>query len=316
MSPKMRNIRLDMIRTLITVLVCFRDRGHWLIQTHRLTDDASNVNASGNQFTFDSIKHLRFPSAIECGIYFCALKYNGVVQSGKLYEQVLETFTNSSGHMIPDSIGQDYLMINPPASFFHNTSGPIEPSGSGAFSVQYRGFAPVASLLRKIFVGAAYSSAQGTVVSSTSNVAALAADYNFQQMSDLISNLALSMTTDIRTRASELDTAAMIRGGAYQDLPHVQARWAWLTLPVLLLVATLIFLIATMIQSHRQNEVLWKSCGLGSFYHPLTEEALAELGDVTEPWELERAAKQLWVRREATGKGEKLVLKRRELVTQ
>ncbi|KEQ71957.1 hypothetical protein M436DRAFT_73700 [Aureobasidium namibiae CBS 147.97] len=68
------------------------------------------------------------------------------------------------------------------------------------------------------------------------------------------SNLAAFMTNALRTQ----DGMQSI-GIAWQSVTFIQVRWAWLTLPAVLVVAAGVLLRMTVLQSQRNNTVLWKT---------------------------------------------------------
>ena len=63
--------------------------------------------------------------------------------------------------------------------------------------------------------------------------------------------LAVALTNTMRSSSS----SEMVHGKAYSKEAYMAVRWQWLTLPLSLLILSVVFLVATIIQSAREDEV-------------------------------------------------------------
>jgi hypothetical protein len=79
-----------------------------------------------------------------------------------------------------------------------------------------------------------------------------------------------------QVKAPELQTSS--RGTVLAERPFVHVRWRWMTLPVILEVMGLIFLVVTVRTTGRLNLPLWKSSAIVMLYHGL-DQNLVERGE-------------------------------------
>lgn len=126
---------------------------------------------------------------------------------------------------------------------------------------------------------------------------------NLSSLPTMMSNLAKSMTKNIRNA----DTSHPAVGTVRQGVPFVLVWWQWITLPCALQLLTLVFLVGTMVDSVRRGAMLWKSSSLATFYHPLTHDGRTKLGATMHPRDMEMTAAEMIVRWERTDHGYRLV---------
>ena len=72
------------------------------------------------------------------------------------------------------------------------------------------------------------------------------------------------------SRGNLPDTIAT--GIALKAETYVHVRWAWIALPVLDLLAAVIFLLVTIIRASRERIPVWKSSSLATLFTGLTED--------------------------------------------
>jgi len=102
-------------------------------------------------------------------------------------------------------------------------------------------------------------------------------------------SIALGMTNALMNNISSPSHAQA--GIAYNTETYIHVRWAWLILPVLLALTTLIFLVLVMIQTSNGRRAIWKSSLLPLIFHPIRLEP-EQLPGETIP-EMERCAKTI-----------------------
>ncbi|KAF2732771.1 hypothetical protein EJ04DRAFT_578178 [Polyplosphaeria fusca] len=72
---------------------------------------------------------------------------------------------------------------------------------------------------------------------------------------------------------SATDSIEMVNGSAFDQVSVVEVRWEWLSLPLCLLVFTLIFLVATIVQSSMEQDVgVWKTSATATLLYGLPDD--------------------------------------------
>ena len=71
--------------------------------------------------------------------------------------------------------------------------------------------------------------------------------------------LALSMTTAIRSNEFYPEGLRPVAVSVTKEIPLIQVRWAWISLPLILQVAVLILLCYTIERTSRQRLPIWKN---------------------------------------------------------
>ena len=225
------------------------------------------------------------PSAYECTLFWCVQEIKASVSDGIYDEEVLTTWSdaslqnlgcdpNSHPYCEPtDLLGSDkFSLIGYP-----NNSTPSAPNFSLGIATQVT----FGTYLSNLFTGNVTSTEtaqdlgfssdfMGALVPSRSS-GAEDSGTNLTNVPELIRNLSQSMTTRMRQSAVS-DPAAQIIGDAYALEVFVQVRWGWLTLPLVLLLLTLYFLLASIRESKKANVMSWKSSSIALLFHGLAED--------------------------------------------
>lgn len=84
-------------------------------------------------------------------------------------------------------------------------------------------------------------------------------------VSEFVSNIARATSNQVRRTVNQGDTRAeTVQGTAWSQRTLVQIRWYWISLPVILLVMSLGFLLTTIIRSAKEDEMIgvWKTSAL------------------------------------------------------
>jgi len=102
--------------------------------------------------------------------------------------------------------------------------------------------------------------------------------WNYYEYADglnmLMSDLAVSMTTAFRGFNGAVDT----NGKSITVESYVHIRWGFAVLPIAAVVATLIFLLATMTMTHTSGTQVWKSSALVPLLHGLDHHTKERFG--------------------------------------
>lgn len=107
-----------------------------------------------------------------------------------------------------------------------------------------------------------------------------------------IERLATVMSRSIRAHSIKKEIVA---GESIIDETYVRVRWAWISLPVIILITSLIFLAATIVKSSsEQNEIgIWKTSSLATLMHGLNEPVQKSVGPLRRMRDVRSAAKNL-----------------------
>jgi len=113
---------------------------------------------------------------------------------------------------------------------------------------------------------------------------------NNGNISQTFDNIAAAMSRQIRMGPNETSVV----GPAQTVVPYIRVRWAWISLPVALVVLSVAFLIVSVAFSSEAGQHVWKSSSLVTLFHRLEACSPDELAlDSTE--EMEYAGKAISV---------------------
>lgn len=113
----------------------------------------------------------------------------------------------------------------------------------------------------------------------------------------LMEDLATSMTVAMRS----FNGAVPHAGLAWTWESFVQVRWAFITVPVLVVVLTALFLLAAIWRSQQSHTKLWKSSALAMLFHGLDHDAREKLGSTGTLEEKKRRAREVKVQLDGEG---------------
>jgi len=108
-----------------------------------------------------------------------------------------------------------------------------------------------------------------------------------------LTNLTKAMTNDMRSRFSG---TKRIDGTAWSSERFVEIRWAWITLPAVSLVGSLVLVCATIAKGRRSQAPVWKSSSLATLFHGLSEETRNRIGPDSATSQIEALSTKLRVR--------------------
>lgn len=81
---------------------------------------------------------------------------------------------------------------------------------------------------------------------------------NFKELEHLVSRIATSMSNGLRTDVGSIPVFEQ----TLSRIPYVNVRWAYLALPISVILMTLRFLVAVMVTNRRAEAVMWKTHAL------------------------------------------------------
>ena len=210
----------------------------------------------------------QMPQAAECALYFCVNTYNVSVTNGVTTSEILSTWHNETGNPTTGSagigIGASDGILQPPKSDLS-----LDISENSTFWIPSGTIAAMKEYLNVTFTGFVNVSG-GEVDASDGPVFVndvMQALNLTQNITALMEGLATSMTSYLRNVGGNNETTAI--GTTSKMETYVHVRWAWLGLPIGLLILSTIFLIITMITSKRRGFAIWKTSSLAMLFHGL-----------------------------------------------
>jgi hypothetical protein len=113
------------------------------------------------------------------------------------------------------------------------------------------------------------------------------------RLDGMFNNLVMSMTQNIRTRSNANRT---IRGYASLDRSIIKIEWPWITLPLVVLILVLGFLIAVSIKTQQVGLEPWKSSSIATLFHGLNAKSFSDLRAIRTIHAMDATAGRLAVR--------------------
>ena len=120
--------------------------------------------------------------------------------------------------------------------------------------------------------------------------------WNYYEYADglnmLMSDLAVSMTTAFRGFMG----AEPVNGTSISFESYVHVRWGFAILPVAVVLATFLFLIASVVMTSRSQTKLWKSSALATMFHGLDHDTRAKFDAEESLEQMKKQAKKIKVK--------------------
>ena len=238
------------------------------------------------------------PWATQCTLAYCLQTFNSSVINGVITENVTQTIANSSvvdivhtNASVPVSLtapdNTTYIIGEGAMLGIKSWFGTLFGSGSATRNDS------LTSSTRSddtVVVNLTVGISSGTTYFDSDIIQTFYWDYYEYAtgLEDAISDLATSMTVAFRS----FNGAVPVKGQAFTFETYVHVRWAWITLPVLVVVLTGFFLAAAIFRSSRTKTKLWKSSALAMLFYGLDGEARKVF---KRPGSLEE--KKMWAKR-------------------
>ena len=219
------------------------------------------------------------PWATQCSLQYCVQQLNSTVQNGVLTENVTATYTNATvldirpnleagnpvpalittGSNITYTVGMGSILGIQQwfASIFRNATASRSASSSSSQNLSNN---PSSNIVVNLTVGVS----SGETYFDTDMVQAFYW-YYYEYPSGLAmltTSLAQAMTNHFRSSGGAVPVAGVTR--TLQS--YVGIRWAWITLPVVTVASTAVFLVAAIVTSKRRRIEVWKSNALATLF--------------------------------------------------
>jgi hypothetical protein len=250
----------------------------------------------------------------ECVLYFCWQKMQSTMTTGELTERVVSTWTDDKIPFYPDTAemetddtgGMGAASTISGTVFRGLQNGLIDLLTANEYAQMaeggreiYAAYGPFQSLQGIGSTRTAqiiYQAQSGTVP-----VDGIGDDVEDNQsnnktipsvgLGNLLQNISISITNLIRNVDN---TTTPVVGQVWNTETIVRVRWIWFIYPIAVIVLTLLFLVATIVQSSTQHIKVWKSSILAVLFHgynPVYDSPSGTLNNI----QMEAHAKQVKV---------------------
>jgi len=206
------------------------------------------------------------PTTNECALYFCVKTYNASVVNGVLNSTLVASWTSDTGTPTVGAAlgstgmdGTQDAVLQAPVDGVNGNHTYVIPAGS---------LANLRAWLNVTLQGTmntSFSKVDGTIWAKD----VIQALNETTDWNGLMSGVALSITSYIRSDASGLPGVVQVNGTAYKIETYVHVRWRWIALPIVLVGLSIVFLVATILKNENKRALAWKSSSLALLFHGL-----------------------------------------------
>lgn len=210
--------------------------------------------------------------AWQCALYFCLQTYNASVTNGVPVEDVVSSWSSDLGTPLPTikQFPTDY--VDTDDATFTRPVDSLVKGGNDTFFIPSGTIAAMATYLNRTMSGS-----QLMQHSETDNINKWPNDVmqalnSTVNIASLMDGLATSVTGFMRqsdNRGNLKDRTTT--GVALKHETYLHVRWAWIVLPAVALILSVLFLIMTMILASKQRIPVWKSSSLPVLFHGLVD---------------------------------------------
>lgn len=233
-------------------------------------------------------------TANHCSLYWCINTYSTSVKDNKVKETLLDTYHDAGARYY---LGHLDLLLpakgNSSASIFTVEDDASKPLTQWLVDkLQFNNTPPV------------WCSPRGTSMLEKSKETEFVQVLLNASIPDSFSKIAAGITKHVRSETSKFQESAIgssgiewnysplepARGTSWTVQTQLHVRWAWITLPVVLAILTMIFLLMTALQSRKRGLDVWKSSTIPLLYSGLNPGIQRELRAVVDPMQTEGLA--------------------------
>ncbi|KAL2882136.1 hypothetical protein SGCOL_002398 [Colletotrichum sp. CLE4] len=187
--------------------------------------------------------------AAECALWYCLQARNISVESGKLKDVIVDTWSEVSGVSTPD--GRNVTFANIPANFNAEAG---KSYGMGPFQMYaMQGYAKT-NIIGNV-------SADGTleIVFTSASPFADGMHASFGDVGSWMERLTRSLTNDVRLNSNDTTSDDAFRGTVMTSQVVIVVRWGWIVYSVALVAVSTIYLVAEVVRTNRKGLLPWKS---------------------------------------------------------
>lgn len=251
------------------------------------------------------------PVAQECMLSWCAKTISPSFSNGQYQETIRSTVIETNSSKVLDQITAEMTAEGPEYFDWSNvtvhganpgTTYEISNTSQAYIGIMFDYYLPA-------FLTSANLSAQPQLrIQNFAGYVPVMTQYPYNpwappnNISGHVDRLATALTNIIRTPSSNNNTENVF--GSRVPETYIQINWHWFSLPIILLLSTLAFLLATIRKAATEhNGVIWKSSSLATLTNGLSDATKIEVGP---PWHLVRVretAENTYVRLRVTKQG-------------
>jgi hypothetical protein len=253
--------------------------------------DALIVSAADG--SVDSVYTKKLPVAQECVLSWCVKTLHSSYSWGAYKEEVVDTFLNTTSAEWPWWT-QNWPELDMTETEFRANITIVPPSIDGnttVFGISNETFLDGTLILDEIFpsmLTVSNASAPPFIkvrTSFTDKVMFRAVRFSPwlapNNITHHMERMAQAMTNVIRSDSSSND---LITGTAYSLETYVAVHWAWLTFPLIMLLLSIVFLVATMLKTsgHSHGDIgTWKTSAMPTLMYSLPKDMQNDLVSTT-----------------------------------
>jgi hypothetical protein len=224
------------------------------------------------------------PVLKECVINWCSKMMQSLYFGGSLHDEVVETYSLDPGFQagfIYDKDGHS------PMSFTAPDNRTVVIGNGTTYEIRAMIQEDIPPLRYQVTDSAFYNYSS----------------WGFHQqrpydIDPFLTSLTTYVTDTLRSAANGTE---VIQGTAWAPEQFVSIRWAWISLPILLLFSSLLLVLVTIVKSRRGGTAAWKSSVLATLLHGLTENVRDKFDPGLSPSEIEVISRQLRVQLKTEG---------------
>jgi hypothetical protein len=268
--------------TLNNLSIAYAERGSLMVDI--LVLRLRGLTNSGDDVTF----------AQECVLQYCVKNISAVQRNGELIETEHDTWSNNSETARKFYLG--YLQSDSAACiplYF------LQPPGQQRiFRVGHAAQVQMTSWMDRQLRGtASRQPPDGGEFFGSDQIQGIDAAFDQDEtgLQQAMDNVANAMTTALRMSSSD-----MAQGVVFVSEVYISIQWAWVTLPLLLYVLAVGFVVSIAWRCGRNTEGVkvhvWKNSLVTALFHGLDHEIVVKVGDLNEQKLIDEAAKDLKVK--------------------
>ncbi|OCK84484.1 hypothetical protein K432DRAFT_440020 [Lepidopterella palustris CBS 459.81] len=229
----------------------------------------------------DAVMRNDTPVMLECMLDWCVKTYESSQAQGVLNETIVSTFTNQTAKRLSTS---ELQSGNPPVV--------ITPQvGGNTFNVYNQTTYAMSRVL------SSYLSLFILLDDANSTMTTYGGIYDFlltspYDITPYLDTLGTAISNNLRRKIKGTTT---VTGPAWGSQTFVRIHWVWISVPVFLEVASLVFLLCTIVKSSKEKVGVWKTSALAMLLHGLTGEARHKLDPESSLSEVEATARKVHV---------------------
>lgn len=211
----------------------------------------------------------------ECALWACVQAYN--ISSSNAIQS--HTTTGNWSEILPELGSTGALQPVSYASVTGNRTFVTPPDSMNAlpgnYSIYGLSVVAISRGLSDAVEGTVWGGI-GTKIYSTDFIESIWNNTSTDDLDPLFKRLALSMTNSMRT--SSTPALPAYAGTTYHSQYFVQVRWAWLSLPIALVVFSVVYLVASMVRSARTGVEVFKGSSLALLFCEIEASAASREG--------------------------------------